>query len=326
MASHTNTDKPSSAGILLHARDQNSEGAYLPSAPAPIHMLAFDHRQVLRDMLGRPGEDEAAERQRLSDGKSLVVESLLQLTRHGIPGVGVLVDEEYGAEAAYAAKERGISLAMPVEASRTTILEYQYGDDYPQHVESFRPDIVKLLVFHNPDDPVERAQTQIDRTLEVSQWCASNGYPFMLEMLVPPTEEQLSRVGGSRERFYEEMHTELLRTAVEQYQKAGIEPALWKVEGLPKLEDFELIARQARSGNRSHVGCIVLGNGASIDRVKQWLVMAAAVEGFTGFAVGRSIWHEPLRAYYFDGVSREETREKISESFTALVNAFQHGQ
>lgn len=295
-------------------------------APTRVNMLAFDHRQVLRDLLGKDGETAAAERRRLSDGKSVVVEALELMTVQGIEDVGILVDEEYGADAARAAKKHGISLAMPVEASRTEILEFQYGGDYPEHVESFKPDIVKLLVFHNPNDDSKRRATQIARTLEVSRWCETHDYLFMLEMLVPPTPEQSAAVGGDRERFTRELHTELLRRSIEQYQDTGVEPDLWKVEGLPSVRDFDVIAQQARAGRRDQVGCIVLGNGANLDRVEEWLNMAASVEGFTGFAVGRSIWYEPLRAFYFDGVNREETKDRIADAFARLAMAFGRGR
>lgn len=292
----------------------------------PVHMLAFDHRQVLRDLLGAPDETEADAYERLSDGKLLVAEATAELAAGGVAGIGLLIDEEYGADAARYAAHNGVSLAMPVEASRTKIIEFQYGDDYPQHVTAFGPDIVKLLVFHNPADDDERQRIQFQRTLEVSRWCEEHDYALMLEILLPATVEQLASVDGSDERFVDELQTELLRRSIEQYQDAGVEPDLWKVIGLPTAADFEVIAKQARTGGRDHVGCIVLGNGASVDQVETWLATAAGVPGFTGFAVGRSIWLEPLKAYYFEGLSREDARRQIRDSFSTLVRAFSGGR
>ncbi|QPZ38244.1 2-deoxy-5-keto-D-gluconate 6-phosphate aldolase domain-containing protein [Paramicrobacterium chengjingii] len=292
----------------------------------PIHILAFDHRQVLRDMLGTPDESEAAAYERLSDGKQLVAEAAAELAASGAAGVGLLIDEEYGADAARFAADNGVTLAMPVEASRTKIIEYQYGDDYPQHVTAFGPDIVKLLVFHNPGDDAERQRIQFERTLEVSRWCKQNDYALMLEILLPATPEQLDSVDGSNERFVDELQTELLRESIKQYQDAGIEPDLWKVVGLPSAADFKVVAGQARADGRDHVGCIVLGNGAGVTQVETWLATAAGVEGFTGFAVGRSIWFEPLKAYYFDGLSRDEARARIVNSFSTLIRAFSSGR
>lgn len=292
----------------------------------PVHMLAFDHRQVLRDMLGAPGETDEQAYARLSDGKLLVAEAAAQLAASGSGGIGLLIDEEYGADAARYASERGVTLAMPVEASRTKILEYQYGEEYPQHVDAFRPEIVKLLVFHNPHDDDERQRVQLERTLEVSRWCRQNGYALMLEILLPATADQLTSVGGSEQRFVAELQTELLRRSIEQYQEFGVEPDLWKLIGVPSAADYQVLAAQARSGGRDHVGCIVLGNGAAMDQVETWLATAAGVEGFTGFAVGRSIWFEPLKAYFFDGLSRDEARQQICDAFQALIRAFDSGR
>ena len=50
-----------------------------------------------------------------------------------------------------------------------------------------------------------------------------------------------------------------------------------------------MLAEQSRAGGRDGVVCVVLGRGASIEKVEQWLREAAPVEGFIGFAIGRSI-------------------------------------
>lgn len=287
-------------------------------------MLAFDHRQVLRDLLGSEHETIDVQRERFKDAKRLVVEALLEPRAEDVEGrVGALIDEEYGADAARLAKRGGVTLAMPVEASRTKSLEFQYGDQFAEHIDRFRPDIVKILVFHNPSDAPERAEEQIRKSRKISDWCIENRYPLMVEMLIKPTIEQLSRVGGNEHRFMEELHTELLRHSIEEYQNGGVEPALWKIAGLPRSSDYEKVVEQARSNGRHEVQCIVLGNGASLECVRSWLSSAAEVDGVSGFAVGRSIWLQPLHDYFFGGVSRDRTRARISDAFASLIEAFE---
>ncbi len=296
----------------------------MPTHLNPLYMLAFDHRQVLRDAMERTGENPAALARRLSEGKQLVYEGLLQAVENGLPRhhTGILIDEEYGARQARDAGERGLHLAMPVEASRTSVLEFQYGEDFAQHIESFDPSIVKLLVFHNPADTGDRIAIQVARMRTISQWARSHGKPFMLELLIRPTDAQLAKVNGSPERFRTEQHTELLRGSIEYLQNEDVEPDLWKVEALPTVLDYEIIAAQSRTDGRGHVDCVVLGNGADIAAVRGWLDCARKVDGFSGFAVGRSVWIQPLGDFYDGVITRDMAVSQVATGFHQLVHAF----
>lgn len=296
----------------------------MPAHLNPLYMLAFDHRQVLRDAMGRSGEDAAAQARRLSEGKQLVYEGLLRAVENGLPGqhAGILIDEEYGARQARDARERGLHLAMPVEASRTNVLEFQYGESFAQHIKNFDPSIVKLLVFHNPADADDRIAIQVARMRTISQWAREHGKPFMLELLIRPTDAQLAEANGSLERFHTEQHTELLRGSIEYLQNEDVEPDLWKVEALPTIHDYEIIAAQSRTDGREHVDCVVLGNGADIEAVRGWLDTARKVDGFSGFAVGRSVWIQPLGDFYDGVVARNTAVSQVATAFHQLVHAF----
>uniref|UniRef100_UPI00397883F3 2-deoxy-5-keto-D-gluconate 6-phosphate aldolase domain-containing protein n=1 Tax=Pseudomonas aeruginosa TaxID=287 RepID=UPI00397883F3 len=78
--------------------------------------------------------------------------------------------------------------------------------------------------------------------------------------------------------------------AIRELQHAGVEPDLWKIEGLDRREDCEAVVAAARSGGRDHVGCIVLGRGENDQKVREWLGTARKVPGFIGFAVGRTVF------------------------------------
>ena len=77
-------------------------------------------------------------------------------------------------------------------------------------------------------------------------------------------------------------------------QEAGVEPDVWKIEGLERREDCERVAAAARRGGRDRVGCIVLGRGEDDRKVREWLATAAAVPGYIGFAVGRTTFWDAL--------------------------------
>ena len=46
---------------------------------------------------------------------------------------------------------------------------------------------------------------------------------------------------------------------------------------------------------------MLLGRGASDEKVDHWLREAAPVEGFIGFAIGRSIWWDALKGFLDGG-------------------------
>ena len=42
-------------------------------------------------------------------------------------------------------------LAMPAERSGQNMFDFQYGEDFGEHIERFDPDFTKVLVRYNPD-------------------------------------------------------------------------------------------------------------------------------------------------------------------------------
>ncbi len=64
---------------------------------------------------------------------------------------------------------------------------------------------------------------------------------------------------------------------------------------------------QIQTGGRGHIGAIVLRRDAPATRLDHWLTLAAPVDGFMGFAIGRSIWEEPIAGHIADQAGQEET-------------------
>jgi myo-inositol catabolism protein IolC len=113
--------------------------------------------------------------------------------------------------------------------------------------------------------------------------------------------------------------------ALRELHVAGVEPDIWKIEGLERREDCERIADLAREGGRDSVACVVLGRGADADAVKRWLRVASGVPGYAGFAIGRSIWWEPLRAYVDGDLGRGEAAAKIGANYLRFIDVYQGG-
>ncbi|MBV8988516.1 MAG: DUF2090 domain-containing protein [Solirubrobacterales bacterium] len=292
-----------------------------------LYILAFDHRgSFQKKMLGIEGEPTPAETERIEDAKRLIFEGMLEAVNRGAEAgaTGVLVDEQFGSDIPHRAKEHGLKLAMPVEKSGQEEFDFEYGEDFPAHIEKFDTDFSKVLVRYNPDDNHEMNERQSERLKRLADWLHDNGRKFLFELLVPASEEQLESVGGDSDRFDAELRPELMRRAIEELQNAGVEVDVWKIEGLDEREDAAMLAEQTRSGNgRQGVTCVLLGRGASTEKVEQWLEQAAPVEGFIGFAIGRSIWWDPLKAFLADELEREAAAAQIADNYLHFVDVYE---
>ncbi len=258
----------------------------------PLYMLAFDHRSSFsRDLLGVEGEPTAGEAARVSDLKRLVFEGFVEAIADGVDGstAGLLVDEQYGAGVADSAHGLWVALAMPVERSGRAAFEFEFGDSFGTQIETFDPTFAKVLVRYNPEGDAELNRVQC----------------------------------SDRDRFDRQMRPELVLETIRVVQARGVEPDVWKIEGLDQRWDCERVARQARAGGRDHVTCIVLGRGADGARVAHWLEQAAPVDGFTGFAVGRTIWWNELVAYVGGELDRSNAAKQIGRNYRQLVDVYE---
>jgi 5-dehydro-2-deoxygluconokinase len=217
---------------------------------------------------------------------------------------------------------------MPVEKSGQNEFDFQYGDDFGAHIEKFDPDFSKVLVRYNPEDPdTEMNQRQLGRLKVLADWLHEHDRKFLFELLVPATDEQLEKVGGDTDRYDTELRPQLMRRAIEDIQNFGIEVDIWKIEGVDERSDCEMLAKQTRTGpGREKVVCVVLGRGASDEKVEQWLRAGAPVEGYVGFAIGRSIWWDALKGFLDGSIERGDAAEQIATKYLRFVEVYQEAE
>jgi 5-dehydro-2-deoxygluconokinase len=291
-----------------------------------LYILAFDHRGSFIKRFGIEGDPSSEQIDRIADGKHLIFEGLeAALGRGAEPSVtGALVDEQFGGptQVPEQAKASGIQLAMPVEKSGQNEFDFEYGEDFGAHIERYDPDFSKVLVRYNPDGDAEMNRRQAERLHRLSTWLREGDRKFLFELLVPAEEAQLASVDGNAERYDSELRPELMIRAIAELQDAGIEPEIWKIEGVDQRADCERIAAQCRSGGRDGVACVVLGRGADNDKVDQWLRAAAPVEAYVGFAIGRSIWGEPLAGFIDGRLTREDAAAQVATNYLRFVEVY----
>jgi 5-dehydro-2-deoxygluconokinase len=296
-----------------------------------LFILAFDHRgSFQKKMFGIQGDPDEEQTKTISDAKHLIFEGMLAAAEKGLDeeASGVLVDEQFGGDIPRQAKEHGFKLAMPVEKSGQNEFDFQYGDDFGAHIEKFDPDFSKVLVRYNPNDPdVDMNKRQLERLKRLADWLHDHDRKFLFELLVPATDAQLEQAGGDAERYDAELRPELMRRAIEECQDFGIEVDIWKIEGVDERSDCEMLARQSRRGSgREGVVCVVLGRGASDEKVEQWLRAGAPVEGYVGFAIGRSIWWDALKGFLEGDLERPAAADKIAAKYLHFVEVYQEAE
>jgi 5-dehydro-2-deoxygluconokinase len=294
-----------------------------------LYILAFDHRgSFQKKMFGIEGDPSPEQTETISDAKHLIFEGMTKAVERGVDAAatGTLVDEQFGGDIPAQARELGLKLAMPVEKSGQNEFDFQYGDDFGAHIEKFDPDFAKVLVRYNPDGDAEMNKAQNEKLKRLSDWLHENDRKFLYELLVPAEDAQLESVGGDTDRYDAELRPELMRRAIEQAQDDGIEADIWKIEGVDSREDCEMLAKQTRCGGRDNVACVLLGRGANDEKVEHWLRQAAPVDGFVGFAIGRTIWWDALKGFLEGNVERGAAAERIADNYLRFVDVYKSAE
>jgi myo-inositol catabolism protein IolC len=292
-----------------------------------LYILAFDHRgSFQKKMFGIEGNPSPEQTETIADAKHLIFEGMLKAVEAGVdPGAtGVLVDEQFGTPKGIPAqaKERGLLLAMPVEKSGQNEFDFEYGDDFGAHIEQFDPDFSKVLVRYNPDGDAEMNQRQAERLKRLSDWLHERDRKFLFELLVPAEDAQLEQVGGDSDRYDAELRPELMRRTIVELQDTGIEADIWKIEGIDTQEDCDRIAKTARRDGRDGVVCVVLGRGADDAKVEHWLRQGAPVDGYAGFAIGRTIWWDALKGFLDGNIEREDAAQQVADNYLRFVQIY----
>ena len=292
----------------------------------PLYILPFDHRSSFeKGLYGWSGALSADETERIARTKEVIYDGFKFALGTGLAKnrAGILVDEQFGARILRDASANSLITAMPAEKSGEAEFQFEFGTQYAAHIEQFEPTFVKVLVRYNPEDDETMNCRQAARLKELCDYCHSHNFYFMFELLVPATHAQLDVVEGDQHLYDRDLRPSLMVAALTQLQNAGVEPDVWKIEGLDRREDCLKIAEAARRDGREQVGCIILGRGSNEQKVVEWLRIAAGVPGFIGFAVGRTSFWEPLVAWRDGKIQRQQAVENIAHRYLEWVKVFE---
>lgn len=289
-----------------------------------MYIMAFDHRASFAKMIFGKEQLSAEETQTARHYKHVIYQGLLMAVSKGVPKTeaAVLVDEYSGDKVLVDAKGEGISIILTTEKSGQKEFMFEYGQDFGAHIEKYKPQFTKALVRYNPENDAEINRRSSEQLKILSDYSHERGYKFLIEPLVPATENQLNLAGGDKAKYDQELRPDLTVRMIKELQDAGVEPDIWKIEGLNLPEQYEKVVGQAKSGGREKVSIVILGRGESPEGVEKWLKAGKAVKGVIGFAIGRTIFADALAKLHKAETSEEEAIQKICENYLMFYNIF----
>ena len=214
------------------------------------------------------------------------------------------------------AKKRGIKTAMPIEKSGQKEFDFDHTD-FKAHIDRADPTFVKVLVRYNPESDKQINLRQLEKLKLASDYAHKKNKKFIFELLVPAEPKQLEN--SSQEKYDLDLRPKLMVQAMKEIQDAHVEPDVWKLEGVAKIDDSKALVKQAQTNGRTS-GIITLGRGEDAEKVKEWLKVGAKVKGIIGFAVGRTVFWEPMKQLNEGKITREQAAKQVAQNYKVLVD------
>lgn len=271
----------------------------------PFFTLPFDHRNNLaKQILHCDYPFSATDLVRAQDLKKLVFEAIMKArdTYQGSGSLGSLFDEETALEVIQTAQAAGLPVTVSMEKSGTPTLELIHGDDFGQALLKLKPTYGKLLVHYHPGNEIENIP-QRALMKKVADFCNTNGFPLMLELLFDAPDDQ--RTTNHVIQAFDEIHAD------------NIKVGLWKIEGFNDAEAWKTIAPHAQAP------MIILGRGQDQAAVEKWVQAAAQSGVVDGFAIGRTIFEEALSAYVAGILDRPAAIQKITDNYLHFIHLWE---
>lgn len=292
----------------------------------PLYILPFDHRATFVKQLfgieGRmPSNDEI---NKVKEVKQIIYEGFKKAIAQKVPKEfgAIFAEEQFSDEILKDSVLNGYVTVLAVEKSGQKEFEFEYGDEFASHIEKYKPTFAKALIRYNPDDDLEIKKRQQEKLKLLSDYCHQRSYKFLLEPLVPATVSQLAKVNNEQKQYDETIRPDLTVQMIRELQAAGVEPDVWKLEGVESKTSYISMVKQIKIDARDNVNMIILGRGADKSQVEKWLLAGKGLEGVLGFAVGRTIFWDPLINYKDGKIDRTQTIDTIAKNYIHFYTLF----
>lgn len=275
-----------------------------------LYVFAFDHRTPFFELAREAGADES----RIPRLKTLLVEAVAATERaNQLQGhVGLLLDDRYGQDALNAATGRGWWIGRPVEVPGSNPLEFERGRSIGSQLVSWpREHVIKCLVQFDPDaDPLHRVE-QETQLLALYDAARLSGHELLLEVIPPGCTSQAQR-------------DERVLRSLKRIYNLGIRPDWWKLCP-PGRDAWAAIDALIEERDPFCRGVLLLGLNAPAESLAAGFADAASSSTCRGFAVGRTLFSEPAKAWLAGRIDDAALIDQAKSAFEAMIRAWQQG-
>ncbi len=267
-----------------------------------LFILPFDHRSFFVNLLGFNKKVDKNGKQTISNIKKVIYDGFLYAYKNSKfkQFMGVLIDECYGENIIRDAKKKKIILSVSTEKSGQDVFDFEYGKDFKKHILKFKPSFVKILIRY---DYKKSNKIQLEKMKILYDFCKKNKFDLLLELLTPNTKNK---------SFFTER-------AVSEILSYKIFPEIWKIEGYEKKSDWSKIIKSIKIYS-NNPKIIMLGRGESKEMLKKWIKSAKGFKEIIGFAVGRTIFLEPIKDFYKNKITRDVAIKRIGKNYLDIIN------
>jgi 5-dehydro-2-deoxygluconokinase len=274
-----------------------------------LFIFAFDHRGQLVELAQKAGRDLNS----IGQLKQLFIRAVerveTDLIKRGIPAdVGLLADQRFAQDSLNAATGRGWWVARPVEMQGSRPLAFEHGRSVGSNLMSWpKEQIIKCLVQYHPDDePLLRLEqeAQIKGLYDAAQ---ISGHELLLE-IIPPKDHPST-------------YPDVMLRSLKRLYNLGIYPAWWKIEA-QTAQVWEQLDALIQERDPYCRGVVLLGLNAPAQDLADGFKQASKSTTCRGFAVGRTIFNEPSRAWLEGEIDDAGLIARVQANFCFLIESW----
>lgn len=270
-------------------------------------ILAFDHRRQFVDMCRELG----ASLDKIPQAKQLILEATYQGANEldgKVGGTGILADGTFAQDVLNDITGKDYWIARPVELPSSRPLRFDQGNNVAQEIATWPANhIVKCLVFFHPDDEVDLRNEQEQKVMDLYQACCETGHELLLE-IIPPV--------GSL------VNDETLSRSIERFYNLGVFPDWWKLPS-PSESAWKHISNVIKQRSPYCRGVVLLGLDAPANELQAGFNAAAGQDICKGFAIGRTIFSEPTKAWLSGNLDDSQYIQEVKSNYLTMSQLWQ---
>jgi 5-dehydro-2-deoxygluconokinase len=267
--------------------------------------MAFDHRAQLEQMADAAGISH----EHIPYFKQLCLRAARQAAG-GRPDFGILLDDRLGRDALDQASGEALWIGRPIEEPGAVPVRFEGGADVGCTLREWPTrHCVKCLIFYHPDDPAGLRAEQEAQAQRLFDACRRTFHELLLEII--PSRSQAA------------MDDMTLARALERFYGRGICPDWWKLPNPGSEAAWDAIAATIARHDPHCRGVLLLGLDAPPEALEASFARAARQPVCKGFAIGRTIFGAPARAWMRGEIDDDEAVRRIATSYARLIDAWE---